>query len=124
MPRSPRRCSRRLDRVAAPGRGSVADLGIVTGSERSLDRRGTVLLLKEASAMSGTRRKPGGLGRQVEGYRKWLAHRGYTSSTVRNMLKELGQVGRWLEVQQLEAEQLDELRIAAFIAARRAAGYR
>jgi len=40
------------------------------------------------------------------------------------MLKELGQVGRWLEVQQLEAGQLDELRIAAFIAARRAAGYR
>jgi site-specific recombinase XerD len=74
--------------------------------------------------MSGTRRKPGGLGRQVEGYRAWLAHRGYTSSTVRNMLKELGQVGRWLEVQQLEAEQLDEQRIAAFIAARRAAGYR
>jgi hypothetical protein len=45
--------------------------------------------------MSGTRRKPGGLGPQVEGYQAWLLQRGYTSSTLRNMLKELGQVGRW-----------------------------
>lgn len=74
--------------------------------------------------MSGTRRKPGGLGLQVTGYRGWLVQRGYTSSTVRNMLKELGQVGRWLTVHELGAEQLDEKRIAAFIAARRAAGYR
>lgn len=74
--------------------------------------------------MSGTRRKPGGLGPQVEGYRAWLGQRGYTPSTVRNMLKELGQVGRWLMLQELEAGQLDEQRIAAFIAARRAAGYR
>lgn len=74
--------------------------------------------------MSGTRRKPGGLGPQVEGYRAWLVQRGYTPSTVRNMLKEFGQVGRWLTVQELEAGQLDEQRIAAFVAARRAAGYR
>lgn len=74
--------------------------------------------------MSGTRRKPGGLGPQVAGYRGWLVARGYTPSTVRNMLKELGQVGRWLLVQELEPEQLDEQRIAAFIAARRVAGYR
>jgi site-specific recombinase XerD len=64
------------------------------------------------------------LGPQVEGYRAWLVRRGYTPSTVRNMLKELGQVGRWLTVQDLEAQQLDEQRIAAFISARRAAGYR
>ena len=74
--------------------------------------------------MSGTRRKPGGLGPQVEGYQAWLIHRGYTSSTVRNMLKELGQLGRWVLVEELEAGELDEQRIAAFIAARRAAGYR
>ena len=74
--------------------------------------------------MSGTRRKPGGLGRQVEGYREWLARQGYTPSTVRNMLKELGQVGRWLTVQELEADQLDEQQIAVFIAARHTAGYR
>ena len=74
--------------------------------------------------MSGTRRKPGGLGPQVEGYRAWLVAQGYTPSTIRNMLKELGQVGRWLTVEELEAVQLDEQRIAAFITARRAAGYR
>lgn len=70
--------------------------------------------------MSGTRRKPGVLGPQVEGYRAWLVARGYTPSTVRNMLKELGQVGRWLTVEEVEAAQLDEQRITAFIAARHA----
>jgi site-specific recombinase XerD len=74
--------------------------------------------------MAGTRRKPGEMGPQVEGYRAWLVGQGYRPETVRNMLKELGQVGRWLCVEGLEAEQLDEQRIAAFIAARRAAGYR
>lgn len=74
--------------------------------------------------MSGTRRKAGGLGPQVEGYREWLVRQGYTPSTVRNMLKELGQVGRWLTVQELEADQLDEQQIAVFIAARHTAGYR
>lgn len=74
--------------------------------------------------MSGTRRKPGGLGPQVEGYRAWLVQRGYTPSTVQNMLKEFGQVGRWLTVQELAPGHLDEQRIAAFVAARRAAGYR
>ena len=42
--------------------------------------------------MSGTRRKAGLLGPEVEGYRAWLTHRGYTPGTVRNMLKDLGQV--------------------------------
>jgi site-specific recombinase XerD len=74
--------------------------------------------------MSGTRRQPGGLGPQVEGYQAWLLQRGYTPSTVRNMLKELGQVGRWLTVEKVEAARLDEQRITAFIAARHAAGYR
>jgi site-specific recombinase XerD len=74
--------------------------------------------------MAGTRRKPGEMGPRVEGYRAWLVGQGYRPETVRNMLKELGQVGRWLCVEGLEVEQLDEQRIAAFVAARRAAGYR
>ena len=74
--------------------------------------------------MSGTRRKAGLLGPQVEGYRAWLAQRGYTPGTVRNMLKDLGQVGRWLAAEGLEATQLDEERVAAFLAARREAGQR
>ena len=46
--------------------------------------------------MSGTRRKVGRLGPQVEGYRAGLAQRGRTPGTARNMLKDLGQVGLWL----------------------------
>ena len=74
--------------------------------------------------MAGRRRKAGLLGPQVEGYRTWLAQRGYTPGTVQNMLEDLGQVGRWLAAQGLEAAQLDEQRMAAFLAARDAAGPR
>jgi hypothetical protein len=49
--------------------------------------------------MSGTRRKPGLLGPYVEGYSAWLVRRGHTALTARNMLKEFGQVGRWLAVE-------------------------
>ncbi len=74
--------------------------------------------------MSGSRRKAGWLGLQVEGYRAWLADRGYTPATVRNMLKDLGQVGVWMSVAGLDAGQLDEDAMAAFLAARQAAGRR
>jgi site-specific recombinase XerD len=74
--------------------------------------------------MSGTRRKAGRLGPQVEGYRAWLAHRGYTPATVRNMLKDLGQVGVWMSGAGLEAVQLDENAMVAFLASRQAAGRR
>lgn len=46
--------------------------------------------------MSGTRRKAGRLGPQVEGYRVWLVQHGYTTGTIVNMLKDLGQVGGFL----------------------------
>src|SRR6266852_6177692 len=74
--------------------------------------------------MSGTRRKAGRLGSQVEGYRAWLAQRGYTPQTVRNMLKDLGQVGVWMSAAGLETDQLDEDAMVAFLAARQAAGHR
>jgi len=74
--------------------------------------------------MSGTRRKAGRLGSQVEGYRAWLAQRGYTPGTVRNMLKDLGQVGLWMSSEGLEAAHLNEERMAAFLSARREAGHR
>lgn len=67
--------------------------------------------------MSGTRRKAGRLGHQVEGYRAWLAGWGYTPGTIRNMLKDLGWVGRWLAVEGLGAEDLDEERISALLTA-------
>jgi len=74
--------------------------------------------------MSGTRRNAGRLGPHVEGYRVWLAQQGYAPTTIRNMLKELGQMGRWLSAEGLEAAELGEGRLAAFRSARRAAGYR
>jgi site-specific recombinase XerD len=74
--------------------------------------------------MSGTRRKAGLLGSQVEGYRAWLLGLGYTPATVRNMLKDLGQVGRWSAAEGLELADLNEQRMAAFLAARQAAGRR
>lgn len=69
--------------------------------------------------MSGTRRKAGVLASQVDGYQAWLTTRGYTPSTIRNMLKDLGQLGLWLPAQGLEVTQLDEERAAAFLAAHR-----
>src|ERR1039458_4693677 len=74
--------------------------------------------------MSGARRKAGRLGPQVEGYRAWLVQRGYTPGTVRNMLADLGQVGLWLSAEGLAAAQLNEERMAAFLAARHEAGHR
>src|SRR6266550_2923048 len=74
--------------------------------------------------MASTRRKPGRLGPQVEGYRAWLAHRGYTSQTVRNMLADLGQLGLWMSREGLVPANLDEDAMVAFLAARQAAGRR
>jgi site-specific recombinase XerD len=74
--------------------------------------------------MSGTRRKPGRLGPFVEDYRAWLSAREYTPGTTRNMLKELGVLGRWISEQGVELGRLDAAAIEAFLAARRAAGQR
>ena len=74
--------------------------------------------------MSGTRRKPGQLGLHVESYRSWLGRMGYTPLTVRNMLKDLGQVGLWMSGEGLQETQLDEDVMAAFLATRHAVGHR
>ncbi len=72
--------------------------------------------------MAGTRRKPGGLGPYVAGYQAWLAGRGYTPLTVRNMLKDVGHVGVWMSRAGLVTGQLDEDAMVVFLAARRAGG--
>ncbi len=74
--------------------------------------------------MSGRPRKAGPLGPQVEGYRAWLSQRGYSPGTIQNMLAVLSQVGRWLATEGLEATQVSEELMAAFLTARRAAGQR
>ncbi len=72
--------------------------------------------------MSGTRRKPGRLGPFVEGYRSRLQELGYPSSSARNKLKELGQLGRWMAGQEIGAAQLSGSAVEKFLVARRAAG--
>lgn len=74
--------------------------------------------------MAGTRRKPGLLGSQIEGYRAWLLGHGYAPETVRNMLKDLGHLGRWIAGEGLRVADLDEARIEQFLAWRTAAGHR
>jgi site-specific recombinase XerD len=72
--------------------------------------------------MGTPRRKAGPLGPEVEGYRAWLTRHGYTPQTVRNMLQYLGQLGRWLGARGLEVYDLDEQRMAAFLADWQVAG--
>lgn len=72
--------------------------------------------------MGTTRRKAALLSREVEGYRAWLTRRGYTPQTVRNMLVDLGHVGRWLQAEGLQVSDLDEQLMACFRADQRAAG--
>ncbi|MGH2840333.1 MAG: site-specific integrase [Solirubrobacteraceae bacterium] len=60
----------------------------------------------------------------MEDYRAWLAAREYTPGTARNMLKELGVLGRWMTDQEVEPGRLDAAAIEAFLAARHAAGQR
>ncbi|HEY5151791.1 MAG TPA: tyrosine-type recombinase/integrase [Mycobacterium sp.] len=72
--------------------------------------------------MGTTRRKAGLLGSEVEGYRAWLTGRGYTPQTTRNMLKDLGKLGLWLQVERLQVSDLDEQLMADFVASQKAAG--
>ena len=59
--------------------------------------------------MSGTRRKPGRLDPFVAGYRTWLAEWGYTPGTIRNTLKVLGGLGRWMQDRDLDPADLTRL---------------
>lgn len=64
------------------------------------------------------------MGPYIDGFQAWLLELGYTPGTVRNALKVVGQVGRWMERADVEASHLDEASIADFIVAARAGGAR
>ncbi len=70
--------------------------------------------------MAGSRRRPGVLAPFVEGFGSALVSRGYTPGSVRNMLKVLGQLGRWLDATGIELSVLDTARVDAFCEYRRA----
>ena len=74
--------------------------------------------------MTGRRRKPGGMGPFIEGYRAWLAGRGYTPGTIVGMLAVAGGLGRWMDARGLAPGDLDRAAITEFCDARRAAGMR
>jgi len=74
--------------------------------------------------MSGTRRKPGDLGPFIQGMQATLLALGYTPGATRNMLKVVGQIGRWLQSEGLSIVDLDEETLGRFAAARRESGYR
>jgi site-specific recombinase XerD len=70
--------------------------------------------------MSRTRRKPGAMGPFVSGFEEQLLDLGYTPSTVRNILKEVGQLGRWMTAQGLPVSELGAQPIEEFVCSQRA----
>jgi site-specific recombinase XerD len=74
--------------------------------------------------MGCTRRKPGRMGPYIDGFEACLLERGYTPGTVRNALKEVGHLGRWMTGTDLEVSQLNEASLGVFLGARRASGTR
>jgi site-specific recombinase XerD len=67
--------------------------------------------------MSGTRRNPGPLGPYVDGYRARLLELGYAPMSVTHSLAALGHLGRWMDREGLDADQLNGGVIEAFLAA-------
>ena len=74
--------------------------------------------------MTGRRRKPGRMGPFIEGYRAWLAGRGYTPGTIVNMLAMAGGLGRWMDARGIAPGDLDRAVVTEFRDALRAAGMR
>jgi site-specific recombinase XerD len=75
--------------------------------------------------MSGTpRRKPGRMGPFISGFRRSLVDQGYTSSSIRNMLKDVDMLGLWMQEHDLLPSGLTEAVIAEFHDYREAAGRR
>lgn len=74
--------------------------------------------------MSGTRRKPGRMGPHIGGFGARLLELGYTPGTVRGLLKDVGQLGRWMASEDVEAAQLTNGLIDAFLCDRRTGGPR
>ncbi|MGH9224864.1 MAG: tyrosine-type recombinase/integrase [Acidimicrobiales bacterium] len=55
------------------------------------------------------------MGGHVRGFEQWLLGRGYTPGSVRNMLKVVGQLGRWMTSVDLDVAGLNARSIEAFV---------
>lgn len=74
--------------------------------------------------MAGTRRKPGRMGPHIEGFQAWLLERSYTPGSVRNMLKVVGQLGRWMTSVDLDVSGLNATSLEGFVKSCREGGAR
>src|SRR5580692_9231526 len=74
--------------------------------------------------MTGRCRKPGRMGPFIEGYRAWLAGRGYAPGTIVSMLARAGALGRWMDARGMGPGDLDQAAITQFRNALQAAGMR
>jgi len=70
--------------------------------------------------MTGRCRKPGRMGPFIEGYRAWLAGRGYAAGTIVSMLARAGALGRWMDARGIGPGDLDQAAITEFRDALRA----
>lgn len=66
--------------------------------------------------MKGPHRQDGPLAPFVDGYRDWLSARGYTPASVVNALVALGHLGRWMQHEGIDVEQLDDAAVSRFVA--------
>jgi len=64
------------------------------------------------------------MGPYVNGFETRLLELSYTPGTVRNALKDIGSIGRWLEEENLDVSELTKESLEAFVCARRSAGWR
>jgi site-specific recombinase XerD len=64
------------------------------------------------------------MGPFIEGYRAWLAGRGYCPGTVIHLLAMAGALGRWMDTHEIAVGDVNRAVIAEFRSARRASGMR
>ncbi len=64
------------------------------------------------------------MGPHIDCLRAWLEASGYTRGSVRNLLKEVGHLGRWMTEVNVDAAELDWEQIETFRRARAASGRR
>ena len=72
--------------------------------------------------MSGTRRKPGWMGPYIAGLQSNWSELGYADQTIRNMLKDVGSVGRWMQQHDVRPGDLSPALLDDFRQQRIAAG--
>ena len=74
--------------------------------------------------MGTARRKSGVLAAEIEPYRQWLLEQGFRPGTVRTLLRNLSQLGVWLQQREMTGATIDAALVDEVFAQRRALGRR